>query len=100
MLALGGSELGAFLRVDTHRDDAKVLAGLPVDGAQGVDERVEFERAQHRALVVVEREDDRALPIEILAERDGLTVVVDEAQGRVHRLAQVFLDSHSFELPR
>jgi hypothetical protein len=81
--------------VDAHGDDAELFAGDEVDVPEPRDEAVQHQAAQHRAVRVVEREDDGALAVEVVPEAHGAAELILEreraGQVRAEALAHVDL---------
>ena len=73
--------LSAGIEIDRH--DAELLAGDEVELRQRGGEGVQLLTAQHRAVAVVEREDDRQLVTEHVAQRDVATTLI--AKPRIQR---------------
>ena len=95
-LLLGLRERGAFLRIDAHRDNVEVLAGLQHDRPQTTHEPVERQRAEHRALVVVERQDD-GFRAKVIPELDVAAGLVLERQVEGHGGPELLVDPDFLE---
>src|SRR5262245_15596568 len=91
--ALRRRELGRLARIDAHHEHVEVLAGREVDRSQRLDQALEHEPSQHRALVVDEGEHDRALA-EALAEREPVSLVVYEARVERDLRAELLAPRH------
>src|SRR5262245_19178849 len=85
---LGGGQLRRLLRLEAHRDDLELLAHVEAQHRERAGEAVERERAQHRALVVHQRQHHRPLA-EVVAEPHaaaGLVLQRDVERDLVRQL--------------
>jgi hypothetical protein len=98
VLLLFTGELGALAGIDAHRDDLELIAGDPIHLFEHTDHAVEHERAQHRTLVVDEREQHGALGVEVVGQRDPLSRVVGEFQLQRDLGVQVLGHPDLFEI--
>src|SRR5205085_7744763 len=60
-LLLGGSESGAFARIETDDDDLVILAGVELQILGGLQNAIEHQGAKIRTLVIGEHENHRPL---------------------------------------
>jgi hypothetical protein len=92
-LLLARGQLGPFRRVEAHGHDLELLARRKVQPLERDDHPVQNLVAQHRALIVDEREDDGPVLLEELAEPHLAPGLV--AQHGVERqlLVQALLDA-------
>ena len=88
----------ALARVEAHHDDVELAAGLEVHHRERADQPVEHLRAEHRALVVRERDHDRPLA-EVVAEPHLLAGLVDERQIQRQLPIEVLIDVNLAEEP-
>ena len=52
---------GSFSRIETDRNHVELFAGIEWKNPQAAKQAVQDECAQHRAVVIIERQDDRLL---------------------------------------
>ena len=90
-LLLGCRQPRAFPRVDADRDDVELLADVEVQHLQRAGDAVEHLRAEHRALVIHQREQHRPLA-EVVAELDVPPGLVDERQIERHLFVEPLID--------
>jgi hypothetical protein len=86
-------------RVEAHGDDVELLPRFEVHDPERSDEPIEHLRAEHRAFVVHERQNDRP-PAEVLAEPDRLAGFVGELQIERDLMIQALIDPDLAEQPR
>ena len=91
--------LGRVARVEADQDDVELLAGRERQHLERRRDAVQHLRAQHRALVVHERQHDRPLP-EVIAERHVAARLVLEPHVERQSIAQPLFERHVLELRR
>ena len=96
---LFGRQPRSLPRVDADDDDLVVAPRLERQCFQRPHDSVEDLGAQHRAVVVREREDDRP-PAEVVADPDVPPRLVAEPQVRRHLMADPLIDADLLENPR
>jgi hypothetical protein len=79
---LGVGELVGFVRVDADGEHREVLPRPPIDLSNALGDTVEHQIAEHRALIVAQREQDRSAAGEQRTQRDGAALIGDD--GQVH----------------
>ncbi len=95
LLSLGGHRR-RLAGIEAHEDDVELLAGSERHAFERPDQPVQHLRAEHRALVIHEREQHRPLA-EVLAERDLLARLVGERQVERDLLVQLLIDADVLE---
>ena len=87
-------------RVETDRDDLKLLARRPVEILQSVHHAVERDVADQRAGVVIQRQDHRALIAEVVPQMDLVGVLVVELEVHGNARVELLRDADAFQLLR
>src|ERR1700694_3156274 len=90
-LLLGRRVRRTVPRVEAHRDDLELLARVEGESAQRGKQAVQHLRAEHRAVVVREREN-HGPAAEVLAEPDGPALLVLENQVERNLRGKPLLD--------
>src|SRR5205085_2843509 len=89
---LCGRKRGRLTRIEADGDDLEIAAWFERQHGERTGQAVEHLRAEHRAVVVHEREDDRS-SAEIIGEVYGSAVRVDKRQVQRNRLVQSLIES-------
>ena len=92
-LMLDVGENGSLAGIDADGDDVEILADLERQLLGAVQKAVQHFRAQHRALVIDEREDDRLLSKE-LAQGDGVALLVAKGEVEGKGIAQLLIQPY------
>ncbi len=90
---LGRGQLRRLARVETNGQNVEVAAHVERHLQQGADQSVEHLRAEHRAAVVRQDQDDRPLA-EVVAEPDGLPRLIAEGQVERHLRVEFLVEAH------
>ncbi len=85
-------DLGRLVGRNAHVDDVEIAANVEAKDAQVRDEALHRDAAEHRALVVDERQDHRTVA-EVVAQRDRRSRLVDELQVERQRRAELLVDT-------
>jgi hypothetical protein len=96
-LFLGGGDLDGVLGIEADADHFELLAGVEGEHAEGALESAQDLRAEHRAAVVDEREDDGLLGLEEGGERDVAAELVVEGEVERDLLIELLVDTDAFE---
>src|SRR5262249_28281234 len=91
-------QLRLLTLIETDRDDGELLADaeplLAGKLAQAFRQAVEHQVAEHRTAILHQHENYRTIAIEIVAQPDGPSVLVAEAQARGNLLLENGLELH------
>ena len=85
-------ELRGLLRIEAHGDDVELLANAEFEHAERARQAVQHLRAEHRALVIHEREDHRPLAEEV-AEPHVAAGFILEWQFERHLRVQLLVEA-------
>src|SRR5439155_181625 len=87
-------------RVEAHGEEVVIAAEAPIDAPRGLHDAVQHQGAEHRALVIDEREQDGAAAMEEVAELHRAAVLVLEREVERDTLAEPLDDVHALERRR